>query len=100
MLRFPSPDEKIVCHVRFPNASAMLAVHEDTSEGMSHIAAEMQRVAERFDNLSMFLEECSDMSYKTGTHFVDGNQVFIFEVPRRYRASLLSMGFEEDEVDV
>jgi len=100
VLRFPPADEKITCHLRFPVVSEIVGGYEDVSEGLSHAASAMQYVAERFDDLSTVFEECFEATYQTGTHFVDGALVFIFEVPRRYRASLLKMGFEEGGVDV
>lgn len=100
VLRFPSPDEKITCHVRFPNVSETLQEHEDVPVGMSHVAVAMQRVAERFDDLAILFEECPSASFPVGTHFCDGSLVFIFQIPRRYRTSLLEMGFEPGEVDI
>ncbi len=100
VLRFPSPDEKITCHVRFPNVSETLQEHGDVSVGMSHVAVAMQRVAERFDDLAILFEECPAASFTVGTHFADGSLVFIFQIPRRYRTSLLEMGFEPVEVDI
>lgn len=100
VLPFPSADEKITCHVRFPNVSETLGEHRDVSEGMSHVAVAMQRVAERFDDLAILFEECPGASYSVGTHFVDGHLVFVFQIPRRYRTSLFEMGFEPVEVDL
>ena len=99
VLRFPVADETITCHVRFPNVSETIQEHGDMSVGMSHVAVAMQRVAERFDDLAILFEECPGASYTTGTHFRDGSVVFIFQIPRRYRQSLLEMGFEPVEVD-
>jgi len=100
VLRFPAVDEKITCHVRFPNVSETLQEHEDVSVGMSHVAVGMQRVAERFDDLAILFEECPEASFTVGTHFNDGSLVFIFQIPRRYRSALFEMGFEPLEVDI
>jgi len=97
VLPFPSADEKLTYHIWFPNVSSTLGEHEDPAAGMSHVAVAMQQVAEQFDDLALLFEECPEATYKTGTHFIDGHLVFVFQVPRRYRSSLLKMGFEPVE---
>lgn len=97
VLQFPCAEEMITCHVPFPNVSEIVQEHEDTSEGMSHVAVAMQQVAERFDDLALLFEECPGATFTTGTHFVDGRLVFIFQIPRRYRTSVLEMGFDPVE---
>lgn len=99
VLPFPRADEKLTCHVRFPNVSVALQEHDDIAVGMSHVAVALQQVAEQFDDLAILFEDCPQATYKPGTHFIDGELVFIFEVPRRFLPTLLEMGFEpiEDE---
>lgn len=100
VLQFPAVDQKMTCHVRFPNVSGILQSEEYTHDGMTYAAAEMQEVAERFDDLALLFEECPEASFSSGTHFHDGGLVFIFQVPRRYRPQLLEMGFDPIDVDV
>lgn len=100
VLDFPSLDEKILCHVRFPNASKMLEDLGDPASGMSHVAVALQHVAERFDDLAILFEECPEATFVSGTYFLDGYYTFLFEIPRRYRKQLMDMGWDPVEVDV
>lgn len=100
VLRFPAAEDTITCHVTVPNVTAKLRDAPDTATGMSCVAAAMQYVAERFDDLAILFEECDDASFLPGTHFVDGRYTFIFQLPRRYARQLLEMGWEDLEVDV
>lgn len=100
ILRFPSADEKITCHVRIPNVSQLLGVCPDAASGMSHVAVAMQHVAERFDDLAILFEECPEASVVSGTYFIEGHYTFVFKIPRRYRKQLVDMGWDPVEVDV
>lgn len=100
VLRFPAAEDTITCHVTVPNVTATLRDAPDTATGMSCVAAAMQYVAERFDDLAIIFEECAEASFVAGTHFIDGRYTFVFQLPRRYTRQLLEMGWEELEIDV
>lgn len=94
VLQFPKADEMMTCYVRFPNISNILGSTSHIPTGMENVALAIQSVSETFDDLAVLFEDCPGSTYSRGTHFVDGHLVFEFQVPRRYRAYVLEMGFE------
>ena len=100
VLRFPVIEGSISCHVTVPNATSVLRDAPDDPTGMSCVAAGMQYVAERFDDLAILFEECPEATYIPQVVFLDGRYTFIFQIPRRYRQQLIKMGWDVKDVDV
>ena len=100
ILRFPVTNDRMLCHVTVPNAVAILRNAPDDPTGMSGVAVGMQHVAERFDDLAIIFEECSEAKYVPSVVFLEGRYTFVVQIPRRYKAQLIKMGWNPEDIDV
>jgi hypothetical protein len=93
ILRFPIPEELVVCRLKIPRFSEIIELEEDAPSGMAAMAVEYQRIAERFDELAQLFDEYPEAKYCTDTLYVEGHLTFEFYVPRRCLNRLKQLGW-------
>jgi hypothetical protein len=100
VLRLPVPSEKVTCHLTIPRFDYVIGLEEDTSSGLTAMAAEMERVADQFDNLAQVFEECPEATYSSSVLFCNGHLTFEFQIPRVWAKRLRELGWSSEDLDV